>query len=99
MLIHRWYRMLQPSAWLSWDTKSAQISQQGFVFQKSILATDEVDFILVSLFGCCLNSATSVPAFTQVLACEYNFAAVWKMPNTGQTSGCDAFGEIRSGLR
>lgn len=34
MLIHRWYRMLQPLAWVSWDSKSAQISQQGLVFLK-----------------------------------------------------------------
>lgn len=37
MLIHRWYRMLQPSAWLSWDTKLAQICQQGLVFPQKHL--------------------------------------------------------------
>lgn len=34
MLIHRWYRMLRPSAWLSWDTKLRQISRALF-FQKA----------------------------------------------------------------
>lgn len=41
MLIHQWYRMLQTSAWLSWDTKLTQISQQGLVFLESISAWEE----------------------------------------------------------
>lgn len=56
MLIHRWYRMLQPSAWLSWDTKLAHVSQQGLVFLKSTSAWDKEDFFI---FMCViLKSAT-----------------------------------------
>lgn len=61
MLIHRWYRMLQPSAWLSWDTKLAQICQQGLVFPRKHL------FIPLSL----LSTTFSERYFEQHMLTRY----------------------------
>lgn len=36
MLIHRWYRMLQPSARPRWDVNTAEISRRGLVLLQSI---------------------------------------------------------------
>lgn len=84
MLIHRWYRMLRPSAWLSWDTKLAQVSQRGLVFLKSTSAWDNVDFILVSVI---LKAPPSYEPLATFMRRSEKF-----IEQHGRTR-CDAFGK------
>lgn len=85
MLIHRWYRMLRPSAWLSWDTKLAQISRALFSHKAPQLKI-KLTFFLWVCSAVFLKITTFVPVFTHICA------AVQKYFEQHRLTGFNAFG-------